>query len=156
APTTEEGHVLIAMCYANIYFQLKNYMETGFYCTKIQDLIKAHVPRGQVVNDFYQLLISYYLETRQYALADIYYQKIDSLSRKLGDPARIKEDYYLAFRLDTARGSYKSAISNLLKFQHLNDSLFDETSSRQIQQLEVEYETQKNKNEIKIKDQDIV
>ena len=30
----------------------------------------------------------------------------------------------------------------------LNDSLFGETVSRQIKQLEVEYETEKNKNEI--------
>jgi two-component sensor histidine kinase len=155
-PSTDEGYVLISLCYASIYLELKKYRETGFYCTQIADLIKAHQPRGQVVNDFYHLLIRFYLETKQYELGETYLQKIDSLSRKLGDPARVKENFYLAFRLDTAIGSYRSAIANLLKFQHLQDSLFNETSSRQMQQLEVEYETQKNKNEIKIKDQDIV
>jgi two-component sensor histidine kinase len=155
-PATDEGYVLISLCYASIYFELKKYAETGTYCSQIMELIKAHNPRGQVVNDFYYLLIRFYVESRQYALAGIYLKKIDSLSRKLGDPARIKENFYLAFRLDTALGSHRSAIENLLKFQHLNDSLFDETNRRQMQELEVEYETQKNKNEIEFKDQDIV
>ncbi|HLA59015.1 MAG TPA: histidine kinase dimerization/phosphoacceptor domain -containing protein [Puia sp.] len=155
-PNSEEGYILASLCYANIYFELKKYPETGFYCTQILNLFKAHMPRAQVVNDFYDLLIRYYLESGQYTLAGTYFQKIDSLSKKMGDPARIRENFYLAFRLDTAKESYRSAISNLLKYQHLHDSLFDESSSRQMQQLEIEYETQKNKNEIKIKDQDIV
>src|SRR4030095_13704192 len=136
-PNSEEGYVLASLCYANIYFELKKYRETGFYCNQILNLFKAHMPRAQVVNDFYDLLIRYYLESGQYAQAGTYLQKIDSLSKKMGDPARIRENFYLAFRLDTAKESYRSAISNLLKFQHLHDSLFDETSSRQTQQLEV-------------------
>jgi two-component sensor histidine kinase len=155
-PATEEGHILIALCYAGIYLELKKYPETGVYCNQILDLIRAHIPRAQVLNDSYHLLVRYYLESKQYPLAGFYHHKIDSLSRKMGDPARVRENYYLAFRLDTASGSYRSAIANLLQYQYLHDSLFDETNSRQIQQLEVEYETQKNKNEIKIKDQDIV
>ena len=155
-PTSEEDYILSSLCYASIYFELKKYMETGVYCNQILDLIKVQMPRAQVMNDFYQLLIRYYLVSRQYPLAGTYLKKIDSLSRKLDDPARIRDNYYLAFRLDTAMGSSRSAIVNLLKFQHLHDSLFDETSSRQMQQMEVEYETQKNRNEIKIKDQDIV
>src|SRR4029079_18959189 len=129
---------------------------TGFYCNQILDLLKVQMPRAQVLNDFYHLLIRFYLESGQYASAGVYLKKIDSLSRKIGDLTRIKENYYLAFRLDTATGSYRPAITNLLKFQHLHDSIFDETNRRQMQQLEVEYETQKNKNDIKIKDQDIV
>ncbi len=153
--TSDEGYLLTSLCYASIYFELKDVQETEFYCNQILGLIKVHMPRAQVVNDFYNLLIRFYLESGQYVLARIYHQKIDSLSRKIGDPARIKENYYLAFRIDSATGFYRTAIGNLLKFQHLHDSLYDETSNRQMQQLEVEYETQKNKNEIKIKDQDI-
>lgn len=155
-PVSEEGYILSSLCYASIYFELKRYPETGLYCNQIMDLMKVHMPRAQVVNDFYYLLIRYYLETKQYAPARIFYKKIDSLSRKIGDPTRIKDNFYLAFRLDTATGSYKPAIAELLKFQHLHDSLFDETNSRQMQQLEVEYETQKTRNEIMIKDKDIV
>ncbi|CAN5478920.1 hypothetical protein BH11BAC5_BH11BAC5_11520 [soil metagenome] len=154
--TSDEDYILSSLCYASIYFEMKKYTETGIYCNQILNLIKLHMPRAQVVNDFYQLLIGYYLESGQYALAGIYLKKIDYVSRKLADPARIKDNYYLAFRLDTAMGSSKAAIANLLKFQHLHDSLFDETSNRQMQQMEVEYGTQKSKNEIKIKDQDIV
>jgi two-component sensor histidine kinase len=83
----------------------------------------------------------------------MYIGTIDSLSRKIGDPHQTKEDYYLKFRLDTAQGQYQSATENLLKYQTLNDSLFNETTNRQIKQLEVEYETEKNKNEITVLNQ---
>ncbi|CAN5621304.1 hypothetical protein BH11BAC3_BH11BAC3_01910 [soil metagenome] len=155
-PVSEEGYILSSLCYASIYFELKNYAETGAYCNEIIDLFRQRMPRAQVVNDFYQVLIGYYLETRHYKSAGIYLAKIDSVSRQLADPARIRDNYYLAFRLDTAQGFSRPAIANLLKYQHLHDSLFDETSNREMQQMEVEYETEKNRNEIKIKDQDIV
>ncbi len=56
---------------------------------------------------------------------------IDSLSSKIGDPHRVKEDYYLKFKLDFAQGHYQMAMVNLLKYKTLHDSLFNETVSRQ-------------------------
>ena len=85
----------------------------------------------------------------------MYIAKIDSLSRKIADPDRIKDVYYIKFRLDTAQGRQNSAVADLLEYQKIKDSLFNETSLRQIKQLEVEYETEKSKNDLKIKDQDI-
>jgi hypothetical protein len=67
------------------------------------------------------------------------------LKQKDGWSCQDPGQFLPAVRLDTATGYYRSAIASLLKFQHFHDSLFDETSSRQMQR-EVEYETQKNKN----------
>jgi len=93
------------------------------------------------------------LQSRQHSSANMYIATIDSLTEKIRDPQRAREDYYLKFRLDTAQGRYKSATDNLLKYQALNDSLFNETANRQIKQLEVEYETEKNKSEITLLNQ---
>jgi len=98
-------------------------------------------------------LIGFYLQSRQYVSAGTYIGTIDSLARKIGDPHLVKEDYYLRYRFRYGPGNYKSAAENLLKYQTLNDSLFNETTNRQIKQLELEYETEKNKNEITVLNQ---
>jgi len=155
-PKLEEFYISTPLSYLIIYNELKKYPEVGVYCNEILDLIKVHRPSDKVLHDFYLILIGYYLQSGQYAAVSVYIRTIDSLSRKIADPHRIQENFYLKFRLDTAQGRYKSAVDNLLGYQELNDSLFNETSIRQIKQLEVEYEMEANKNEIKIKDQDIL
>src|SRR5687767_6727726 len=147
-PGDDESYIYTPLSYLRIYNELKKYAAVQYYSNQILKLIKTHRPSDKQLHQFYSLLIGFYLQSRQYSFANMYIGTIDSLSRKIGDSHRIKEDYYLRFRLDTAQGHYKSAAENLLKYQTLNDSLFNETTSRQIKQLEVEYETEKNKNEI--------
>ncbi len=147
-PHDDESYIYTPLSYLRIYNALKKYAAVQYYSNQVLQLIKTHRPSDKQLHQFYSLLIGFYLQSRQYASANLYIRTLDSLGRKIGDPHRIKEDYYLRFRLDTAQGHYKSANENLLKYQTLHDSLFNETTSRQIKQLEVEYETEKNKNEI--------
>lgn len=152
-PGLEESYIYAPLSYLIIYNELKRYSEVRKYCGEILQLVKLHQPPDKLLHNFYLILIGYYLQSGEYTSADTYVRQIDSLSRKIGDPHRIKEAYYLKFRLDTARGNYRSATGNLLKYQALNDSLFNETTTRQIKQLEVEYETEKNKNVITLLNQ---
>ena len=152
-PISDESYIYTPLSYLSIYNELKKYSEVESYCNQILELIEIHRPPDKQLYDFYLILIGYYLQSRQYSSVGMYLSTIDSLSRKIGDPDRIKESFYLKFRLDTARGHYRSATENLLKYQLLKDSLFNEATSRQIKQLEVEYETEKNKNEITVLNQ---
>jgi two-component sensor histidine kinase len=73
----------------------------------------------------------------------------------MGDPYRIKEAYHVRFKLDTAEGNFKAGIRDLVMYQQINDSMLNETKSRQIKQLEVLYDKQQQQDEIKLKDQNI-
>lgn len=152
-PGDDESYIYTPLSYVIIYNELKRYSAVQYYCNQILKLIKLHRPSDKMLHKFYSLLIGFYLQTMQYSSANMHIGTLDSLSRKIGDPHRTKEDYYLRFRLDTAQGHYRSANENLLKYQALHDSLFNETTSRQIKQLELEYETEKNKNEITVLNQ---
>lgn len=147
-PGDNESYIVTPLSYLVIYKELEEYTLVQKYSNQILQLIKLHKPSDKMLYKFYSLLIAYYLQSRQYAAASLHIGTLDSLSRKIGDPYRTKVGYFLRFRLDTAQRRYKSAAEHLLKYQALNDSLFNESSSRQIKQLEVEYETEKNKNEI--------
>ena len=152
-PKFDESYIYAPLSYLIIYNGLEKYAAVQSYCNQILRLINLHRPSDKMLHKFYSLLIGFYLQSTQYSAANMYIGVLDSLGRKIGDPHRIKEDYYLRFRLDTAQGHYKSATENLLKYQTLNDSLFNETKNRQIKQLELEYETEKNKNEITVLNQ---
>jgi two-component sensor histidine kinase len=152
-PEKDESYIYTPLSYLIIHNELKNPDAVRSYSNQIFQLVKTHRPSDKTLHNFYSILISFYLRSEQYASANLHIRTMDSLSKKIGDPHRIKEDYYLRFRLDTAQGHFKSATENLLKYQVLHDSLFNETVSRQIRQLQVEYETEKNKTEIALLNQ---
>lgn len=155
-PGLGESYIYVPLSYMIIYNELQRYTAVQSYSNQLLQLVRVHKPSDKMLHKFYSLLIGFYLHSGQYASASMYVGTVDSLSRKIGDPHRVKEDFYLKFRLDTALGRQKSAVRNLLEYQRMNDSLFNEMSNHQIKQLEVEYETEKNKNEIKIRDQSIM
>lgn len=147
-PKTDDCYIYTPLSYLLIHNALKNYSAVQFYCNQVLQILKRHRPSDKTLQKFYFSLVGFYIQSRQYASANLYMGKLDSLSKKINDPHRIKEDYYLKFLLDTAQGHHKSAIENLLKYQALNDSLFTEAKDKQIKQLEIEYESEKNKNQI--------
>jgi len=141
--------------YLVIYIQLKKYKQAQPYCNKLLEIVKRPDLGDLDRTNIYAVLIRYYKACKQYSLALSYLIKNKSLTQKIGDPIRISRNYSSWFSLDTAQGNYKSAVANLLKSHNINDSLFNETKSKQILQLQVQYETQKKINDLKIKDQHI-
>jgi two-component sensor histidine kinase len=65
-------------------------------------------------------------------------------------PAEALREYYLAnFKLDSAGRNYTAAIRNYTQYKQLNDSVFNATKNRQVQELEISYETKQKEQSIK-------
>jgi two-component sensor histidine kinase len=107
------------------------------------------------LNNMYNEIVIYYTQTRQFNLAHKYILLNEKLVNKLLDPQSSKQHQFLSFQLDSAEGNYKGAMNHLIQFRKINDSLFTEKKSRQINQLEIEYQTEKNQIQLKVKDQSI-
>ncbi len=52
--------------------------------------------------------------------------------------------------MDSAAGNYLSAIQHLRTYNILNDSIFNETKSKQIAELQIQYETARQEQDIKL------
>ena len=152
----DKSHYVVPYAYLSIYYNLKKYKQAQPYANQLSGIIKAHKPGDTKLINVYNLLTSYYISSGQLKLADFYLKKTDSLSKKMGDPDRINYKNYLKFSLDTALGYFKLAVYDLLVYNKINDSLFNETKSKQIKQLEIEYETGKKEDSLKLKDKDIL
>lgn len=91
----------------------------------------------------------FYLQRRQFKKAHTYlytalaYRPDDRLIDQ-------RELFQMLFTADSALGNYAAAIKDLQQYQFLNDSIYNERKSRQIEELTIQYETQKKEQNIRL------
>jgi len=148
--------IYVPISYLHIYTALKRFREAQVYCDQLITILNQHKNFDNVRYNMLMTVSTFYIESKNYKLAAEYLKKNEALANQLKDPVKISQNYRLWHRLDTLMYDYKAANEHFLRFFTIHDSLFNETKSRQIQQLQVQYETQKNTSELKIKDQRIL
>jgi two-component sensor histidine kinase/tetratricopeptide (TPR) repeat protein len=103
----------------------------------------------------YRVVAGYYLRTKNYSVANVYLAKNKFLRSRANESGRLL-DLELQYRIDSAQGLFQTAFSHLRDYKNLNDSILSATKTKQLQQLEIEYETIKKQDTIKLKNQDIL
>jgi len=113
-----------------------------------EQMAKAHISYSQSV---YYTVGKFYTDRHRYDRAGYYLRKGLALTPGKTSSASRKKDTYLAlFKVDSALGNYLSAIRHLQLYNLLRDSIFNETKSRQIAELQIRYETEKKEQDIQL------
>ena len=94
----------------------------------------------------------FYLTRQQYEKAHYFLSKAINAYRPISD---YKETYLLLFKADSSMGNYLSAIKDFQQYKVLNDSVFNDKKSRQIEELNIQYKIEKKDQDIKLKEQSI-
>tara|TARA_R110002050_G_scaffold67407_2_gene145877 strand:- start:8246 stop:10501 length:2256 start_codon:yes stop_codon:yes gene_type:complete len=91
----------------------------------------------------------FYLNQKQYEKAKKFI--IASLKVPIGivAQAKVKDANLSLFKIDSVQGNYFQAITHFQNYKRINDSIFNVTKSRQIEELQIQYETVKKENAIK-------
>ena len=148
------------------------------YCLMLGDCYKGQKKYEQAENYYFQ---AFKLERETESMGGIHKQayitsRIATLYFRMGKYDRAKEyfrrcladpshstlslssiigiQWKLAI-IDSASGNYISAIRNFERYIFLLDSSFSIQRRRQVEELEIQYETERKENEIKIRDQHI-
>ena len=147
----------VSGCYANAYRSLKRYDLAKPYIQKLIKIIALDPNAIADQDNNYLEVVRFFTETRQYSLAETYLKKWRKFLSKSGSESLFKvgRTYQLWFKLDSARGDYRSAVNHLLDYNKSNNLIFTEANNRQLKQLNLEFETKKKENEIRLKDQNI-
>jgi signal transduction histidine kinase len=90
-----------------------------------------------------------YLEHGKYAEAIAYFSETAALCRQIQFKDYERTAYEYLAQCHEKIGKFKDAYNYHVKFARLDDSLFNETRSRQINEFQIRYETEKKENEIK-------
>ncbi|MBD1365412.1 ATP-binding protein [Mucilaginibacter sp. ZT4R22] len=147
--------IVINGSFIYVYTALRQYGKAIPYCNRVVDIINHQQISEEVLDLAYTLLVRYYFASGQYSLARQYLIKATNLVHKINEPAMIGRNSLQWFKLDSAEGNFRSANQYLLKYHQIKDSLFNEAKSKQIQQLQIQFETEKKEHQITLKDKDI-
>lgn len=93
-------------------------------------------------------MAQFFVKRHRYEDAAPYLKRILAIPEGVVTTQRLKNTYLLLFKVDSAAGNYLSAIRYFQIHKHLNDSIFNATKSRQIEELQIQYETEKKETDI--------
>ena len=154
-PANELEEYFISLAGCKTYVAAQQFDKAYPYSKILLRLANSTTLLDDAKNNINRVLTSYFFATKQYPNAQEYLARNKKLSVQFRGSLRYALDCKLGYKLDSTMGNYQSAFSNLLIYKTIMDSLFNVTKSRQLQQIEIEYETAKKEDSIKLKDLDI-
>ncbi|CCH53572.1 signal transduction histidine kinase [Fibrisoma limi BUZ 3] len=90
----------------------------------------------------------FYVQQKNFRKAAVHLTKALSFYPQKNSLSTIKDLHFLLFKVDSAQGNYLSAMRHFRQHKALNDSLFNETKSKQIASLQIRYDTRKKEQDI--------
>ncbi|MDO1449929.1 histidine kinase dimerization/phosphoacceptor domain -containing protein [Rhodocytophaga aerolata] len=137
------------------YTRLKQYTLAQPYYKQLLSLSGTLGKNESIRKIIYNNVMPFLVESKQYALAQNYlteYEEFCSNTNYLQGASRVE---LYKFKLDSMQTNYPSAIHHYQQYKQLEDSLLNETKSRQIASLEVLHDTEKKEKDIQLKEQNI-
>jgi two-component sensor histidine kinase len=131
------------------YTKVKQYTTAQKYCNQLL-VYMDKIQRNDLGH-----MIQFFLASKQHEQARKYLTKYEHMATAESDLRSVSMSHLWWFKLDSMQVNYPSAIKHFQLHKQLEDSLFNETKSRQIANLEVLYETEKKEKDLQLKDQSI-
>ncbi|MTI21967.1 tetratricopeptide repeat protein [Fulvivirga sp. RKSG066] len=109
-----------------------------------QSALKFHEEGAQITeSQIYHNLGSTYMQLGDYALSDTYLMRSLAIRKSMGSPDLLKESYLTLSVNMKQQNRYKEAYEYFTLFNQFQDSIFNSTKSKQIAELQTQYETEK-------------
>ena len=96
-------------------------------------------------------LAEFYFSRRKYGPARQYFKKSLAIASETDEVEMLRDNYLELFKTDSATGNYLSAIKNYRQYTSLNDSIFSVAKTRQITQLQLQFEKDQKVHELEDK-----
>lgn len=148
-PISEWEKGLAARLLADCYYTLAQYEQAEKYYLEAVAW-EEQKPHGFAhrFRLFYDIG-KFYSEKHQHHKAK-YYLKEALLTKGSFNLNINKDIYLLLFKADSVAGNYVQAIQYFQMHKMLNDSIFNEAKSRQIEELKIQYETEQKEKDIQL------
>ncbi|RZJ54415.1 MAG: tetratricopeptide repeat protein [Flavobacterium sp.] len=137
--------------YAEIYMRMKRYRQALSYIKPIKAKIKDLEEYNDIM-EAYKTVVKLSIVQKKYPEAALYSFSYDSMAKKLNNKQFFATSKFLKYSIDSAQGNTVSAMNNYREYVEYSKHLYDENKTKQINQLNILYETEKrNKNIIQLK-----
>jgi two-component system, sensor histidine kinase PdtaS len=121
---------------------------------KYYSAFAAVMEKNKAVESFTDYAYSYFLlgdlytEMRQYDKAAACLEKIGEIPFGIFSATDLSRFYLLHYKVDSVFGRYTAALRDRNRYSELNDSIFNAIKIKQLQELEVSYETRQKEQSI--------
>lgn len=140
----------LALVKASTYDEMKNtaaaekfYIEMDKHAQKIiTDKTAIPVLIG------YSKMSLFYAKKGNTAKAEIYAKKVFDLGKKTNNNIKNQDLELSLFKIDSLNGKYISSINHYQNFTKINDSIYDISKNKKIEELKIQYETLKKEENI--------
>jgi two-component sensor histidine kinase len=141
--------------YIRVLVKLHQLNRANVYAERILQLIgKGNIDKKDLTSSYTAMLV-YYFATKNYSQELTFLIKNQKLTDEMGSPSDREFNIRYWYQMDSVKGDYKNAFTHLLAYKTLHDSIFNETKSRQIAQMRIQFETQQKEDSLRLKSQDI-
>ena len=143
---TYQSDHLEAANIGDCYLKLKDYKRAEYYFLKEYRLAQSVKALNEAT---YHRLAFFYVESKAYRKALPYLQ--EALKRRRESSVQSRGHlYYMSFLADSALGNYQSAMKYLQANKRSDDTLYQASKEKVIQDLQVKYEADKKSGEIRL------
>ncbi len=150
---TYEDKVYVAQSFGACYDALAQYSLAEQYY--LEGVAWSKQTPLQFQHFVWKTISQFFVSKGQYAKADPYLNRLLKASAENIIPSHRIEVHLMRFKVDSAQGDYQAAIQQYQRYKALSDSVFNEKKSHQIEQLSIQYETEKKEQKLKLKEKDI-
>ncbi|GAB2553203.1 hypothetical protein GCM10027085_50820 [Spirosoma aerophilum] len=98
---------------------------------------------NEITGDVEYDIGSYYYTKKQFTKAVIHFRKALFEADHVHAFTTVRDIEKMLFKADSSRGDYISAINHLNQAQQINNTIFNEAKNKQVQEVQVKYETAK-------------
>jgi two-component system, sensor histidine kinase PdtaS len=148
-----EDTMMIYDAMAACHMALKQYDEAEKYYLRMEAL-SPRVNKYFIANCPY-MIGKFYYKIKQYDKAVPYLNSCLTI-HKGGLPIHaIREVTFLLYRIDSTQGKYLSAINHYRSYKFISDSMYNINRNRQVEELRIQYDSEKKDKELALKGKDI-
>lgn len=134
----------------NIYRIQKNNAKATLYYKKMVAHYGENADRNGNTFAVLRSFASYHYQVKNFTAFYQIIKKLDSVSAAIGNNNIRSESHLIWFKADSSRGDYISAINHYQLYKSLSDSVFKGEKSKQINSLQIEFESEKKDKNINL------
>ena len=152
-PNTLAENAALFQCLAYCYDAGNVYDSTEKYFLKTVETYNKADKKSMLVHEIVELsyydMAAFYVQHQQFKKARPYLETL-MLKPPSVYVSKLADIQLFLFKVDSASGHYVTAIKHLQQYKALTDSIFNDKKSQQIEQLQIEYKTEKKDQEISL------
>ncbi|QKZ13847.1 histidine kinase dimerization/phosphoacceptor domain -containing protein [Spirosoma sp. KUDC1026] len=147
-PASRSERYGACMTLGDCYLALKQYPLAETYYQKMMAAHSGELAPDEPTISGYMKVGTFYSTVKQYDKARRYLNRALGLLKQVGYKRGTASVYLQLFRLDSAQQNYQAAIVHYQTYKALSDSIFNEKKSQQIAQLDAQYQTRQQEQDI--------